>query len=279
MECNFPGETSVLYQDHCFPLFVGDNVREKIGRFSCGRWRDLGSRVKSQIQDQTRHWPLVPLVAREHVTRGRNRVLAVSLFDNRLVDSVHHPPHAHSLVMATRKVADHTLYHLSPKGFWKKFRDTVAVNPDISSGLPLPSVHRFPPPGSRPEKYCTPATKASDPAQNPYWKRDVRRAYPQLSVVTQSELSTLLLDHAQAQQVIVAPGEGQKAEASSVPAEHPQGGVDLTQAIATIASARKAYSESKLPPTPPIAFKQWRPERAEDAPHDPHAYFPMILVK
>lgn len=23
---------------------------------------------------------------------------------------------------ATRKVADHTLYHLNPKGFWKKFR-------------------------------------------------------------------------------------------------------------------------------------------------------------
>ena len=78
---------------------------------------------------------------------------------------------------------------------------------------------------------------------------------------------------------IAAPGEGQKAEASTVPAEQTQGGVDLTQAIATIASARKAYSESKLPPTPPIAFKQWRPERVEDAPHDPHAYFPMILVK
>jgi hypothetical protein len=36
---------------------------------------------------------------------------------------------------------------------------------------------------------------ASDPAQNPYWKRDVRRAYPQLSVVTQSELSSLLIEH------------------------------------------------------------------------------------
>ena len=42
------------------------------------------------------------------------------------------------------------------------------------------------------EWYCV----ASDPAQNPYWKRDVRRAYPQLSVVTQSELSTLLIQHA-----------------------------------------------------------------------------------
>ena len=74
---------------------------------------------------------------------------------------------------------------------------------------------------------------------------------------------------------ITAPGA---AETSDVPAEK-QGAVDLTQAIATIASARKAYSESKLPPTPPIPFKRWRPERVEDAPHDPHAYFPMLLVK
>ncbi|KAI0780215.1 21 kDa subunit of NADH dehydrogenase [Fomes fomentarius] len=177
--------------------------------------------------------------------------------------------------MATRMAADHTLYHLSPKGFWKKFRDVLAVDPNISSGLPIASVHRFPPPGSRPEKYSTPATKASDPAQNPYWKRDVRRAYPQLSVVTQTELSTLLLDHAKAQNVIAAPAEGEK---SDVPAEQ-QGSVDLTQAIATIASARKAYSQFKLPPTPPVAYKRWRPERVEDAPHDPSAYFPMILVK
>lgn len=48
-----------------------------------------------------------------------------------------------------------------------------------------------------------PLPAASDPAQNPYWKRDVRRAYPQLSVVTQTELSTLLLDHAKAQNVYV----------------------------------------------------------------------------
>ncbi len=41
-------------------------------------------------------------------------------------------------------------------------------------------------------------TVASDPAQNPYWKRDVRRAYPKLSVVTQLELSSLLIEHSQA---------------------------------------------------------------------------------
>jgi hypothetical protein len=37
------------------------------------------------------------------------------------------------------------------------------------------------------------AHPASDPAQNPYWQRDVRRAYPRLSVITQSDLSSLLL--------------------------------------------------------------------------------------
>lgn len=61
--------------------------------------------------------------------------------------------------MATKKAADHTLYHLSPKGFWKKFRDVTAVSPYISSGLPLQDQNRYPQPGSRPEKYSTPATK------------------------------------------------------------------------------------------------------------------------
>ena len=46
------------------------------------------------------------------------------------------------------------------------------------------------------DRRCPCLPTASDPAQNPYWKRDVRRAYPQLSVVTQSELSTLLIQHA-----------------------------------------------------------------------------------
>lgn len=50
---------------------------------------------------------------------------------------------------------------------------------------------------------CTDTLTASDPAQNPYWKRDVRRAYPQLSVVTQAELSGLLIEHHEAQQAYV----------------------------------------------------------------------------
>ncbi|KZT26837.1 21 kDa subunit of NADH dehydrogenase [Neolentinus lepideus HHB14362 ss-1] len=180
--------------------------------------------------------------------------------------------------MATKKIADSTLYHLSPKGFWKKFRDAVVVDPEISSGIPLPYLNRYPQPGSRPEKYATPATKASDPAQNPYWKRDVRRAYPQLSVITQTELSSLLLQQPENQSLLEAPPGSNEGENASVPATSSQS-LDLTSTIATIVTARKAFSETKLPPVLPVAHKKWRPERTEDAPHDPNAYFPMILVK
>ncbi|TCD64162.1 hypothetical protein EIP91_004475 [Steccherinum ochraceum] len=178
---------------------------------------------------------------------------------------------------AVKKAADQTLYHLSPKGFWKKFRDAVVVNPEISSGLPIQGINRYPPPASRPERYSTPATKAyaaSDPAQNPYWKRDVRRTYPRLSVVTQTELSSLLIEHSQAASV-AAPAEGEQASVPAAPKEP----VDLTAAIATVTSTAKAFSETHLPPTLPTAFKRWVPEFAPDAPHDPDSYFPMKLVK
>jgi hypothetical protein len=42
---------------------------------------------------------------------------------------------------------------------WSPAGDAVVVSPDISSGLPIQAVHRWPPPGSRPERYTTPATK------------------------------------------------------------------------------------------------------------------------
>jgi hypothetical protein len=43
--------------------------------------------------------------------------------------------------------------HVCPVG------DAIVVNPEISSGLPIAGINRYPPPGSRPEKYSTPATK------------------------------------------------------------------------------------------------------------------------
>jgi hypothetical protein len=132
---------------------------------------------------------------------------------------------------------------------------------------------------------------ASDPAQNPYWKRDVRRAYPRLSVVTQGGVAELLqikgsegkayvLFHDcftlfSPSSSVAAPAEGDNGEVqASVPAV-----TDAAELTSVIASSTAAFSADKLPPALPTAFKRWIPERAEDAPHDPNAYFPMLLVK
>ncbi|PVG02376.1 21 kDa subunit of NADH dehydrogenase [Serendipita vermifera] len=180
--------------------------------------------------------------------------------------------------MATKKAADHTLYHLSPRGFWKKFRDVTVVNPEISSGLPLPDKNRYPPPGSRPERYSTPATMASDVAQNPYWKRDVRRAYPRLSVVTQEEFGKILIASPEGQK-IAAPGQSASSEGkTSVPTTPAEklSVMPLSEVIGAIYSAQKAYSETNLPPTP-VGTHKWVPTRSPDPPHDPHSYWPMKL--
>ncbi|KAF8345815.1 21 kDa subunit of NADH dehydrogenase [Amanita rubescens] len=179
--------------------------------------------------------------------------------------------------MATKKAADATLYHLSPKGFWKKFRDAFSANPDISSGLPIATLNRNPQPASRPEKYSTPATKASDPAQNPYWKRDVRRSYPQLSVITQGELSSLLVEHSGIP-AMGAPATQASVSEGCVPSA-PKLALDLSQAIASITETAKLYTESKLPPSLPTPHKRWVPRLSHPAPHEPHSYFPMSLYQ
>lgn len=54
--------------------------------------------------------------------------------------------------------------------------------------------YRNPPPGGNdPKLYDDPTTvPAADLAENPYWKRDVRRQYPKLSVVRQPDVVALL---------------------------------------------------------------------------------------
>lgn len=64
---------------------------------------------------------------------------------------------------------------------------------DIGTGAPLVVEHRWPQPGSRPEKFTVPSSKASDIAQNPYFLRDFRRMYPSTATLTQTELATLLI--------------------------------------------------------------------------------------
>jgi hypothetical protein len=71
--------------------------------------------------------------------------------------------------------------------------------------------------------------------------------------------------------------EGQQEELGVLAAV--PGPVELTEAIASITTAQKVYSESKLPPTLPVPHKRWVPEPAPDVPHDQHAYFPMSMYK
>lgn len=69
-----------------------------------------------------------------------------------------------------------------------------ALDPARSSGVPLNPQFRNPPPGGNdPLGYDdVVTTPAGDIAENPYWKRDVRRSYPKLSVVTQPDVVGLL---------------------------------------------------------------------------------------
>ena len=74
-----------------------------------------------------------------------------------------------------------------------------------------------------PAGYDDPVTvPAADIAENPYWKRDVRRRYPQLSTVTQAQVAALLevgsaaapkqelIGEAGSKQLVAAQEEGSK---------------------------------------------------------------------
>ncbi|KAA8574491.1 hypothetical protein EYC84_005946 [Monilinia fructicola] len=74
-------------------------------------------------------------------------------------------------------------YTLQSTGIWETIRRIFAVDPTRSNGVPLNPQFRNPPPGSNePFSFIDPVTlPAGDIAENPYWKRDSRRNYPQLS--------------------------------------------------------------------------------------------------
>lgn len=85
-------------------------------------------------------------------------------------------------------------YTLQPTGFWSTVHRWLAIDPGRSSGVPLNPQYRNPPPGGNdPKGYDDAVTvPAADIAENPYWKRDVRRSYPRLSVVNQTDVVGLL---------------------------------------------------------------------------------------
>jgi hypothetical protein len=83
---------------------------------------------------------------------------------------------------------------LQSEGIWERVRRAFAVDPERSSGVPLNPYYRNPTPGGLdPLGYDDPVTvPAGDIADNPYWKRDTRRAYPRLSFVNQGDAVALL---------------------------------------------------------------------------------------
>lgn len=85
-------------------------------------------------------------------------------------------------------------YTVQPQGIYARINNWFAIDPSRSSGVPLNPQFRNPPPGGNdPKDYEDPVTiPAGDIADNPYWKRDMRRRYPQLSVVNQSDVVGLL---------------------------------------------------------------------------------------
>ncbi|KAF2690633.1 21 kDa subunit of NADH dehydrogenase [Lentithecium fluviatile CBS 122367] len=85
-------------------------------------------------------------------------------------------------------------YTVQPKGIYAFINRLLSIDPNRSSGVPLNPQFRNPPPGTNdPNAYDDPVTvPAADLAENPYWKRDVRRRYPRLSTITQADAVALL---------------------------------------------------------------------------------------
>jgi hypothetical protein len=103
--------------------------------------------------------------------------------------AVHIPP-----LFTILSNTDHQKYTVGSSGIWETIRKFFAIDPNRSTGVPLNPQFRNPPPGALdPNGYNDPVTlPAADIADNPYWRRDVRRSYPRTSAVTQPDVVALL---------------------------------------------------------------------------------------
>jgi hypothetical protein len=103
--------------------------------------------------------------------------------------------------------------------------------------------------------YDDPVTlPAADLAENPYWKRDMRRSYPQLSTVTQGDVVALLSvgSKASPKDDVLQLGDAGAKQLVQVKAEGEKGGLSvfLEQQKGLGAGV---LGEGGMPPLPPTA--------------------------
>lgn len=172
-------------------------------------------------------------------------------------------------------VADPFKYHTKPpSAFWDKFRKMLVLNPESSSGMQLNEVVRSPPPASVETVQVTPASQASDPAENPYHQRDFRRMYPRLEVITQADLANLLITAPERMQL---PSPSSAGTSNPVTPVNSSTGNDTSLASLYISSSTSSPSSKFTPPKPP--GKPYRYTLSEQPPHSEHAHFPMLTYR
>lgn len=144
-------------------------------------------------------------------------------------------------------------YSVQSTGLWERVRRLFAIDPDRSTGVPLNAQFRLPTPGALPPlSYDDPVTvPAADIADNPYWKRDVRRNYPKISTVNQADAVGLLTVGSQAvpRDDILQIGEAGEKQLVSVKQEGEDRGLaGLFQKDKT--GIKSVLGPTGLPPTP-----------------------------
>ncbi|CAP73913.1 uncharacterized protein PODANS_2_12660 [Podospora anserina S mat+] len=146
-----------------------------------------------------------------------------------------------------------TKYTVQSTGLWEKLRASLSLDANRSNGVPLNPYNRFPAPGQNdPLKYDDPVTlPAGDLADNPYWKRDARRNYPRLSVVSQAEQVALLtVGSAAAPRVELIGEEGSKALVAAQEQGKQAGLANYIESAGVEAAKRVLEATGGLPPLP-----------------------------
>lgn len=146
-------------------------------------------------------------------------------------------------------------YTVQPTGIWATIQKWLAVDSTRSSGVPLNPQYRNPPPAALdPNTYDDPVTvPAADIADNPYWKRDVRRRYPRLSTIKQGDVVALLTvgSKASPKEDVLQIGDAGAKQLISVKEEGEKGLAQFFQKEQSLASG--VLGPDGMPPSP-VAF-------------------------